>query len=254
MIFIVNIPNDLIAQFAKVTRNKKEKIERTVYGTYVEKDGKHYVRLDGSNELTPAKTTVDMFDGERVIVMIKNHAAIVTGNISSPAARTADVAAINRNWDDAAKTATDYILVDEDGVVFGDFTNEDEEGSDAYIYAKSFRYYIKSADEVFKPYYERGDTIEVEWAGVGYVSNFGAEVHFSIPLAKPVIGDPGVMVMTVDGLEIRQNGVLSTHPQPVYSATLTCDGGMINVVATISSTIDTDYPCGISANISIAFS
>lgn len=251
----MNLPSELISQFVKVTRNKKEKNERTVYGTIVEKDGKTYVKLDGSDELTPARTTVDMLNGERVIVMIKNHTAIVTGNITSPAARTDDVASINRNWEAASKTATDHILKTEDSVIFGDFTSEDEDVDvDVNVQAKTFRYYIKSVNEVFKPYYEYGDTIEVDWRGTGYVSDSGIKVNFSIPLAKPVIGNPNVAIIPVRNLEIRQNGVLSTHSQPIYSATLTCDGGMINVIATISSIADTDHPCGIAAGISIAFS
>lgn len=255
----MNLPSELISQFVKVTRNKKEKNERNVYGTIVEKDGERYVRLDGSNELTPVRDhrnrTVDTSDGDRVLVMIKNHTAIVTGNIKHPAARSKDVEIINRNWEAASKTATDHILKTENGVTFGDFTSEDEDVDvDVNVQAKTFRYYIKSVNEVFKPYYEYGDTIEVDWLGTGYVSDSGVKVNFSISLAKPVIGNPNVTIIPVRNLEIRQNGVLSTHSQPIYSATLTCDGGMINVIATISSIADTDHPCGIAAGISIAFS
>ena len=83
---------ELISQFAKITNdNKTEKKETTVYGTTVEYNGAIYVQLDGSDLLTPISTTTDMQPGERVTVMIKNHTATVTGNISSPAARTDDV-------------------------------------------------------------------------------------------------------------------------------------------------------------------
>jgi uncharacterized protein YjbI with pentapeptide repeats len=46
---------------------------------------KVYVKLDGSDLYTPVSTTTHLTDGERVMVTIKNHTAIVTGNISSPA-------------------------------------------------------------------------------------------------------------------------------------------------------------------------
>ena len=83
--------SDLISQFVKETNNsKKENNEATVYATVVY-NGKPYVKLDGSDLLTPISTTADVKDGERVTVMIKNHTATVTGNISSPSARTADV-------------------------------------------------------------------------------------------------------------------------------------------------------------------
>lgn len=82
------LSSDLISQFVQITQEKKESKETTVYGTIVEYDGGKYVRLDGSDLLTPISTTADALNGERVTVMIKDHTALVTGNISSPSART----------------------------------------------------------------------------------------------------------------------------------------------------------------------
>lgn len=93
---------DLISQFAKLTgSSKRGSSEATVYGTVVaDANGNKYVKLDGSDQLTPLSdderptadsTSVDANVGERVSVLIKNHTATVTGNISSPAARTGDV-------------------------------------------------------------------------------------------------------------------------------------------------------------------
>ena len=249
----MNIPNELVSQFAKVTRTKKEKTDRSFYGTIVEKDGKTYVQLDGSNVLTPAFTTVDMRDGERVMVMIKNHTAIVTGNITSPAARTDDVKVFNDNIVKASKTATDYIRKEDELVVFEDTASE--EATDLRIDAKSLHFYIKSITALYKPYYEFGDSIELEWYGSGFVSDSSSKVYFSIPLAKPVIGNPSVTVTSVNGLTIRQNGSVSSHTQPTYSATLTCDGGIINVIATLSSNAAlNDAPCGVTASVTIVFS
>ena len=86
------LSTDLISQFVKVTKNEPEESkESTAYGTTVEYNGSTYVKLDGSDLLTPIVTTADVKSGERVTVMIKDHTATVTGNISSPAARTGDV-------------------------------------------------------------------------------------------------------------------------------------------------------------------
>lgn len=82
------LSSDLISQFVQITQEKKESKETTVYGTIVEYNGGKYVRLDGSDLLTPISTTADALDGERVTVMIKDHTALVTGNVSSPSART----------------------------------------------------------------------------------------------------------------------------------------------------------------------
>lgn len=93
---------DILSQFAKlVTKNKNNNTESTVYGTIIEdSDGNKYVKLDGSDQLTPLSdderplansSTANANAGERVSVLIKNHTATVTGNVSSPAARTGDV-------------------------------------------------------------------------------------------------------------------------------------------------------------------
>ena len=93
------LPNELISKFVKITRDdKKTKSETTVYGKIVESDGAKYVHLDGAeeNQLTPAIMTVDAKDGDRVSVLIKDHTATVTGNITSPAARVESVDIVTR--------------------------------------------------------------------------------------------------------------------------------------------------------------
>lgn len=81
------LSNDIISQFAKLTNsNKSEQKETVVYGTIIVSDGKKYVRLDGSNIDTPISSTTSAKHNDRVMVTIKNHEAIVTGNITSPSA------------------------------------------------------------------------------------------------------------------------------------------------------------------------
>lgn len=80
------LSNDLISQFAKLANssNDSTKKETKLYGTIVVSDGKKYVRLDGSNIDTPISSVTDALNGDRVTVEIKNHTAIVTGNLTSP--------------------------------------------------------------------------------------------------------------------------------------------------------------------------
>lgn len=102
------LSSELISQFAKITNDKGEKKSETiVYGTIVEHGGINYVKIDGSELLTPISTTANTKPGERVTVMIKNHTATVTGNISSPSARIADVNDIK----DAADKITEFEIV-----------------------------------------------------------------------------------------------------------------------------------------------
>lgn len=94
------LPSELVSQFVKVTKDEvEEKRESTVYGTIVENAGAKYVRLDGSDLLTPITSTAEMENGERVTVMIKNHTATVTGNITSPSARLESVKVIGDKVD-----------------------------------------------------------------------------------------------------------------------------------------------------------
>ena len=86
------LSNDLISQFVKITNdNKKTKTETTVYGTIHKNENATYVQIDGSEEKTPIAYTASVKDGDRVTVLIKNHTATVTGNLSSPAPRIDDV-------------------------------------------------------------------------------------------------------------------------------------------------------------------
>lgn len=86
------LSNELLSQFAKVTKDDaKSKSEQTLFGTIVEYNGAKYMKIDGSDLLTPISSTTNVEKDERVTAVIKNHTLIVTGNLSSPAARTEEV-------------------------------------------------------------------------------------------------------------------------------------------------------------------
>ena len=81
----MELSNDIISQFVKATNDKPtEKKVDTVYATFSPQNNKKYVKIDGSDLLTPVQSTVALHVGDRVMVAIKNHSAIVTSNISSP--------------------------------------------------------------------------------------------------------------------------------------------------------------------------
>lgn len=94
------LSKNLISDFVKATTDdKKTAEETTLYGTIVEYNGSKYVRLDGSDMLTPYTATVAAKTGERVRVSVGKHSATVTGNVSSPAARTGDVEELGQKVD-----------------------------------------------------------------------------------------------------------------------------------------------------------
>lgn len=87
------LSDKLISDFAKMNKQIKDKNgETTVTGTAKLYDGKIYVQLDGSDQLTPiASSTAGMKDGDRVTVLIKNHTLTITGNTSDPSASSGDL-------------------------------------------------------------------------------------------------------------------------------------------------------------------
>ena len=103
----MSLSRSLASKFAKITKSEKQtNKETTVYGTIKEHDGSKYVLLDGAEILTPVITTVDFEDGERVTVLLKNHTATVTGNITSPASRYSSVQNLEQKVKDNATLIT----------------------------------------------------------------------------------------------------------------------------------------------------
>lgn len=95
------LSSDLIKQFAKSTKDKPKKTtEATVYGTVIQQSSGTHVRLDGTELLTPVETTAEISNGERVAVLLRNHTAMVMGNVSNPSASTRTVSEIRADVDD----------------------------------------------------------------------------------------------------------------------------------------------------------
>ncbi len=116
------LSNDLISQFVKTTRDKEEtKKETTTYGKIVKDGDTEYVQLDGADLLTPISSTTVVKDGDRVMVTIKNHTAIVTGDFTNPSANDKDVKEIGNK-------ISEFEIIIADKV-----TTQDLEAINAYI-------------------------------------------------------------------------------------------------------------------------
>lgn len=98
------LSQDIKIQFAKTVVPKRVSQETTVEGTFKTINGKEYVQLDGSDILTPVKSTVSAETGDRVKVLIKEHEATVNGNITSPSARSKDLDNIKDEVDEYGNT------------------------------------------------------------------------------------------------------------------------------------------------------
>lgn len=110
------LPSNLISDFVKATKDKQTQPKESVlYGTIQSDTG--YVQLDGSTVLTPIENkAVIAKAGDRVTVTIKDHKAIVTGNIASPAAREEDtlkISDLNAVNAEIANLQADNVLIRE---------------------------------------------------------------------------------------------------------------------------------------------
>lgn len=87
----MGLSTELINRFVKITKDMPSKKDSIVYGT-VKKDGdKIFVQIDGSDILTPMPSVTTAKDGDRVKVEIKDHMAVIAGNMTSPSAMYADL-------------------------------------------------------------------------------------------------------------------------------------------------------------------
>lgn len=81
----MGLSKDLVQQFVEATKDITSGSEESfVLATVVVEEGVNYVKIDGADTLTPVYSTTTVNDGDRVTVMLKNHSATITGNITSP--------------------------------------------------------------------------------------------------------------------------------------------------------------------------
>ena len=119
------LSDDLKSLFAKtiVNREQKPSTAQTLNATVVNDSGNLYVKIDGSDQLTPVTTTSTIKDGERVTVTIKNHSAIVTGNITSPSASSGDVGELGDKIAEFDTIIADVVTTDDLTAIYADIEN-----------------------------------------------------------------------------------------------------------------------------------
>ena len=78
------LPRSVLKEFSDVTKQKTPQGLTYLCGTIRGEGETKYVKLDGSESLTPISEVVDAKDGDRVLVTIQNHVATVLGNLTKP--------------------------------------------------------------------------------------------------------------------------------------------------------------------------
>lgn len=110
-VIIVDLSRNIIKRYVQVASPEKiTSNSETVYGTVVNEGEELFVKIDGSNILTPVSSTIDIKANDRVLVLVKNHEATVIGSPSSPTARLEELKKL-----DGKITEFDTIIADKVG-------------------------------------------------------------------------------------------------------------------------------------------
>lgn len=81
----LELSRGILKNFAQITNDRSNnKTSTSVHATAVVVDGVKYAKIDGSNVLTPISETTDVQTGDRILVTIENHKAVVIGNFTYP--------------------------------------------------------------------------------------------------------------------------------------------------------------------------
>ena len=94
----MSIDNELLKEFAQITNDTQTKKENTyLRGTIVSNSGSKYVQIDGSSTATPITETVNVEEGDRVLVSIENHKATIVGNFTFPPSARKEQEALDKS-------------------------------------------------------------------------------------------------------------------------------------------------------------
>lgn len=170
----MNLSNVIVKEFAKsVTADNNSNTNSNVRGTIVSSGGSKFVRIDGSDALTPISEITDAQLGDRVLVTIENHSATIIGNYTYPTSARATIAA--QTTANEALSQANYAIVYADNVVAGCVKTDELEARVADIG------FLKASElnaELAILGYVKADELEAKVATFGYatVDNLDAAI------------------------------------------------------------------------------
>lgn len=119
----MSISSKLAKQFASITNDKKnESRATTVYGIVRGDETNRYVVLDGSDVMIPLKEAMGSKPGDRVMVDVSNHEAVVVGNISQPAVVQSVLEEEETGFISKIEQASDHIIQEVQNTGTGEIT------------------------------------------------------------------------------------------------------------------------------------
>lgn len=245
-------------------------------GTVVKNDNGTFVKIDGSESLTPVSSDIDIDNGERVTVSIVDHKGVITGSVTSPAAQAFKIIkTINNSVEEAAIEAdkiningvtsiNEKFKVNLDGSM--EATGAKISG-DVDMYTEDFsgftwlkRIGAKFENEYFKIYAVSQDGTERElWAvGPGEASSAGPHIYTDYPFMEmasdiqlggqiSTAGKGGRYVSGRDNAIIRNTSNDTSSYFPIFSSktpTGSWEIGVVNETLRVTYLSDSDYNSG----------
>ena len=228
---------------------------QTVVGKYnIEDSDGEYLLIVGNGTSDDKRSNAFVVDKDGNIIAFGN--IYTDGNF---VARHNNNGIFLRYVDGTAVNAVFMNTSNELTIGYGQYAN----GKPTKLYGNDVSLYVKSANnDVFRPYWRKGDSFTMTFQGAGFVTNGSKEIRFAISVDRPIIGNPTVTVASVDGFIIRQEAKYlygSAAGERVKPSSIACSrqGGMIIVTATMANTTNVtnnNAPVGVDASIKVTLS
>ena len=223
----MGLNSELLKQFVKATNDTtKNQNGNTVYGTIVEYGAQNYVKLDGSDLLTPITSVTNAKNGDRVSVDISNHKATVTGNITSPSATNSEMVAANGRIDQQGNTITQ---------INNTIT---QQGNTITQVGNNITQINNTIKQVNNSISEMNDTIVSQGNSITQIGNTINTIYNTIDVQNSTISAQNTKIDTIDTTVKAQDSNISAINTKLDS--VNSDISSINSnIKSISSTIDT---------------
>ncbi len=144
------------------------------------------------------------------------------------------------------------------------YGNYDNESGLTNIYGHDINFGVSNiaTKGTYKPYYRKGDTVSVALYTSGFCTDSKTEVHFHVPLTKPIVGSPTVAAASDEGFIFRQNNTYThgstatVYVTPSKYSAYAYHGVGVRIIAEFSTTTNAvnNSPIGIVWRGTITFS
>lgn len=202
----MNIPIELIREFAKTVTETEDQKSPYLYGQIVMDNDEKCVVIDGSDVKTPILEVTDAIEGDRVMISIHDHGAVVMGNITAPA---------------SARTATNFMRFTEDGLQIGKYEGDEIVGTSTVM--KDDGYYIYDEDGTPVAWFKKdairlGESNQAKIELLGEANYINGVTRTGTKPDGTSYTSSGVSMTGVNYASLEQSGFHENHPAEAHIA------------------------------------